>query len=127
MNQQTGQNEKLGLKDIPYVSLIVITAITLLFVNTTDLTIISSFASSTFLLIFAATNLSAIKLRTRICVNMAMPLGGLLLSLAFLTVLFVYLYRTNLKCLAWIGATYLCVIISELCFSERRLFFKPKA
>jgi len=114
-------------KDIPYVSLVVITAITLLFVNTTDLAIISSFASSTFLLIFAAINLSAIRLRTRIGINIAMPLGGLLLSVASLTVLFVYLYRTDLKSLAWIGATYMCVIILELCFSERKLFFKARA
>ncbi len=114
-------------KDIPYVSLMVITAITLLFVNTTDLTIISSFASSAFLLIFAAINLSAIRLKARIGINIAAPLAGLLMSLASWAVLLVYIYRTDLKCLAWIGTIYLCVIISELCFSERKLFFKARA
>ena len=98
----------------------VITAITFLFVNTTDLLITSSFAGSTFLLIFAAINLSAIRLRTRININVVMPLTGLLLSLAFLAVLFIYFYKTDLKCLTWIEAIYLCVIISELCFSERK-------
>lgn len=44
-------------RDIPYVSMLFITGLTLIFVNTTDLTIISSFASSTFLLIFSAISL----------------------------------------------------------------------
>ena len=110
-------------KDIPYVSLLFITALTLLFVNITDLTIISSFASSTFLLIFAAINLSAIRLRNRIGINVVIPLAGLLFSFASWIVLFVYLYRTDLKGLAWIGTFYLIVIVAELGFSKRRLLF----
>jgi amino acid transporter len=114
-------------KDIPYVSLIFITALTLLFVNTTDLTIISSFASSTFLLIFAAINLSAIRLRARIGINMIIPLTGFVLSVLSWAVLFIYLCKTNRSGLAWIGVLYLCVIVAELLFSERRLFFKRRA
>ena len=111
-------------KNIPYVSLLFITALTLLFVNITDLTVISSFASSTFLLIFTAINLSAIRLRNRIGINVVIPLAGLLFSFASWIVLFVYLYRTNLRGLVWIGAFYLIVIVAELSFSKRRLFFK---
>jgi uncharacterized protein len=114
-------------KDIPYVSLIFITGLTLLFVNTTDLTIISSFASSTFLLIFAAINLSAIRLRERIGTNMILPLTGLVLSFSSWAVLLIYLCKTNWRGLAWIGALYLCVIVAELFFSERKLFFKRGA
>ena len=114
-------------KDIPYVSLIFITALTLLFVNTTDLTIISSFASSTFMLIFAAINLSAIRLRARIGINMIIPLIGLVLSISSWTVLLIYLCKTNWRGLAWIGALYLCVIVAELFFSERKLYFKRGA
>ena len=114
-------------KDIPYVSLIFITGLTLLFVNTTDLTIISSFASSTFLLIFAAINLSAIRLRERIGTNMILPLTGLVLSFSSWTVLLIYLCKTNWRGLAWIGALYLCVIVAELFFSERKLYFKRGA
>ncbi len=69
-------------KDIPYVSLIFISALTLLFVNTTNLTIISSFASSTFLLIFTVINLSAIRLRKKIGISIYISLAALLLSLA---------------------------------------------
>ncbi len=111
-------------KDIPYVSLLFITVLTLVFVNTTDLTIISSFASSTFLLIFVAINLSAIRLRKRIGINIGIPLAGLIFALSSWIVLAVYLYRSDVKSLAWIGAFYLAVILAELCFSERRLFFK---
>ncbi|NOY39468.1 MAG: amino acid permease [Nitrospirae bacterium] len=112
--------------NIPYVSLIFITVLTLLFVNTTDLTIISSFASSTFLLLFAAINLSAVRLRKRIGINMVTPLSGLILSLLSWLVLCVYLYRSYSRGLVWIGAIYLCVVVAELFFSERRLFFKQK-
>lgn len=114
-------------KDIPYVSLVFISTLTLLFVNTTNLTIISSFASSTFLLIFTAINLSAIRLRKKIGMHILIPLAGLLLSLASWVVLTVYLWKSDWKALEWMGTLYLCVIIAELFFSERRLFFKKKA
>jgi amino acid transporter len=120
----TAFSHKERTKDIPYVSLLFITALTLLFVNFTDLTIISSFASSTFLLIFTAINLSAIRLRNRVGINVVIPLAGLLFSLASWTVLFVYLYRTDLRSLAWIVTFYLSVIAAEFSFSKRRLFFK---
>ncbi len=110
--------------NIPYVSLIFITLLTLLFVNTTDLTIISSFASSTFLLLFAAINMSALRLRRRIGINTAIPLTGLILSSSSWMVLCIYLYRSYLSGLIWIGAIYLSVMVAELFFSERRLFFR---
>ena len=68
--------------DIPWVSLIAITLASLLFVNLTDLTIISSFASSTFLLIFALINLSAWRLRKQTSGNGFLALTGMTLSLA---------------------------------------------
>jgi hypothetical protein len=37
---------------------------------------------------------------------------------------FVYLYRTDLRSLAWIVTFYLSVIAAEFSFSKRRLFFK---
>jgi len=113
-------------KDIPYVSLLFISTLTLLFVNTSDLTIISSFASSTFLLLFTAINLSAIRLRKKISMHILIPLVGLLLSLASWVVLIVYLFKTDWKALEWMGTLYLCVIGAELFFSERRLFFRKK-
>lgn len=114
-------------KDIPYVSLIFISALSLFFVNIADLTIISSFASSTFLLVFAGINLSAIRLRKRIHMNMIVPLTGFLLSLASWAILCVYLYKTDWRGLAWIGVLYLGVIVAELFFGARKLFFRRGA
>ncbi len=112
--------------NIPFVSIIFITLITLLFVNTTDLTIISSFASSTFLLIFTSINLSAIRLRKQIGINIAIPFTGMLLSLISWVVLCIYLYRSYPRGLLWIGTIYLFVIIAEIFFSERRLFLRHR-
>ncbi len=107
--------------NIPWISLIAITACTLAFVNLTDLTIISSFASSTFLLIFAAINLCAWHLRHSVAGNLWTPLVGLLLSLASWATLMVYLWRSAPHSLYWIGGIYLIVIAAELLFSRRRL------
>ena len=92
--------------------------------NTTDLTIISSFASSTFLLTFVSINAAAIRLKDRININPLIPLAGLFLSGACRLVLLVYLWQTNFRALTWIGRFYLAVIAAELVFSQRRLLFR---
>jgi amino acid transporter len=113
-------------KDIPWVSLLLITAAALLFVNTTDLTIISSFASSTFLLVFASINLSALRLRTRIGLRWGLPTTGLLLCLTSWLVLVGYLWNTDFASLLWIGGSYVVVVTGELVFSERRCVAHPR-
>ena len=112
--------------NIPWVSLIAITAATLVFVNLADLTIISSFASSTFLLIFALINLSAWRLRQKIGGHALMPLTGLLLSLASWLALMVYLWQTNRSTLLWIGLIYLTVTAVELLICRRRRLFRVR-
>ncbi|MFQ5885184.1 MAG: APC family permease, partial [Thermoplasmata archaeon] len=111
-------------KDIPWVSLAIITIIAVLFANMADLTIISSFASSTFLLLFAAINLSALRLRGRIGIGTITPLVGLLLSSASWLTLISYLWQTNQQSLISIGLLYLSVIVAELVFSKRRLLLR---
>ena len=111
--------------NIPWASLLIITGATLLFVNMANLTIISSFASSTFLLIFAAINLSAWRLRGRIGGNMVGAMTGLLLSLASWATLMAYLWQSSRESLYWIGAIYIFVIGAELLYSQRRLIMKP--
>ncbi len=108
-------------KDIPFVSLIVITAVAIVFVNTTDLTIISSFASATFLLVFASINLAAFRLRRRIGIHPVPPLLALALCLASLLVLVTYLYRTAGHGLGWILSAYGVILLAEFVFSKRRL------
>lgn len=113
-------------KNIPWVSLLLVTAAALLFVNTADLAIISSFASSTFLLVFAAINLSALRLRAKIGMHWAQPLVAMTLCLVSWCVLVGYLWSTDLSSLLWVGGFYLAVIIAELVFSKRRCVAHPK-
>ncbi len=111
-------------KDIPWAALVIISIITLIFVNTADLTIISSFSSSTFLLIFLAINLSALKLHKEINVKFWIPLLSSFVTLGIWITLLVYLYKNNSRSFYAIGIFYLAVIIAELFFSERRIIKK---
>ncbi len=108
-------------KNIPWFSLIVITGVTLAFVNLGNLTVIASFSSSTFLLIFLAINLSAWRLRRTIGIHPVWPLLGMLFTLAAWLTLVLYLWQTSRDSLAWIGAGYLAVVLAELLFSRRRI------
>ncbi|HHO67847.1 MAG TPA: amino acid permease, partial [Gammaproteobacteria bacterium] len=94
---------------IPWASLIIITAVTLVFVNSADLTIISSFASSTFLLIFFAINLSAWRLRAHIGLAGLWPALAMALSLASWLALVFWLWRDKPDSLYWVGLFYLAV------------------
>ncbi len=107
--------------DIPWVSMVVIATLTLVFVNIADLTIISSFASSTFLLIFAAINLSALKIRRKVNIAGWIPLLGFILTLISWLVLIGYLWQTDTKSLIGLAGAYGAIILTELLFSERRL------
>ncbi len=108
-------------KPVPWVSLLAISIVTLVFVNIADLTIISSFASSTFLLIFIAINLSAIRLSKTIEANVWAPGLGLLLAAGSWAVLMGYLWRHDPKSLLQIGIFYVMVVVAELLFSQRSL------
>ncbi|NOY76832.1 MAG: amino acid permease [Calditrichaeota bacterium] len=113
-------------KDIPWLSLVIITFVTLFFVNIADLTLISSFASSTFLLIFVFINFSAIRLRKKIKINSLSPLLGFLFSLAAWIVLIVYMWQKSFKGLIWIGGFYVAVAFAEFLFSKRSLLARAR-
>ena len=112
--------------NIPWVSLLVITMVTLVFVNTSDLTLISSFASATFLLVFAAINLSALRLRKQIGIRLSVTLCGFLLSIASLLALLLYLWQNDAAILIKLAVIYTVVIMAELLFSQRNLFRHKK-
>ncbi|NIA08268.1 MAG: amino acid permease [Nitrospiraceae bacterium] len=113
-------------QNIPWVSLCIISGITVLFVNLGDLTVISSFASSTFLLVFASINFSALRLHKRIAITPIVPLLGIVLCLASWLVLSDYLWEQNSSSLLWLAAFYLGIAMLEFLFSQRRLFFTRK-
>jgi len=112
------------MRDIPWASLCIITAVTLVFVNSGNLTIISSFASSTFLLIFASINLSSLRLRRTIAIGAAGPLAALLACLASWLTLCGYLWMNDRASLMWMGVFYLATAIMEFLFSQRRRLLK---
>ncbi len=107
---------------IPWFSLIVITLVTLAFVNLGDLTLIASFSSSTFLLIFFAINLSAWRLRKAIAISPVYPLMGMLFTLISWVALGFYMWKQDPGSLVGIGVAYLGVVMAELLFSQRRIF-----
>ena len=108
-------------RPIPAVALVIITVVTLAFVNLADLAVISSFASATFLTIFAAINFSAFRLRKRIGCHPAGPLIGMALAAGSLLVLLVHLYQAAPHSLLVLAATFAAITIAELLFSERRV------
>ena len=113
-------------RDIPWVSLCIISGITIVFVNLSDLTDISSFASSTFLLVFSSINFSAFRLRRHINISPLVPLSGLVLCLACWAVLCTYLGQHNARSLWWIIISCLVITVLEVLFSRRRLFFNRR-
>lgn len=98
---------------VPWLALVVLSALTAAFVLLADLTVISSFASAVFLAIFAAVNLSAWRLRARIALHAAVPLLGAFFSLAALAVLIWHTWRVDRPSLAWIAGFFLAAIILE--------------
>ena len=105
---------------VPWVALIVLTALSGLFLLLTDLTIIATFASATFLVIFAGVNLSAFRLRAKIKINAAAPLAGSILSAASLAVLVWHIWNNSRVSLIWIGAVYAAAILLEIVLTLRR-------
>jgi len=113
-------------RDIHWVSLCIISAVTLVFVNLGDLAIISAFASSTFLLIFACINMSAFRLRRRIDINPTYPLAGMVLCFTAWLVLCGYLWEHDRHSLLWMASFYLVILGVEFLFSRRRRIFAPR-
>ena len=109
-------------RPIPVYALVGITAVTILFVNTSDLTIISSFASSTFLLIFTLINLSALRLWRHIGIHPLLPFLGVVMGLASWLVLMGWLWKQDPGSLWRILVGYGVVIAAEFLFSARGLW-----
>ena len=107
-------------RPIPYVSLLVLTALSLGFTFATQLRVISIFASATFLLIFAAVNFAALRLSGRIGLQPLVPLTGGILASASFGVLIWYTWWHDRQSLAWLIAAYTVAAVVELGLLWRR-------
>ncbi len=101
-------------RPVPWVALVTLTAITAAFTVTSDLGVIASFASATFLLIFAAVNMAAFRLRRDIGMGVAVPLAGSALSVACFVGLIWHMATTGGPAVFWIVAFYLLAIVIEV-------------
>ncbi len=110
-------------KDIPWASLTIISAITILFVNIGDLTVISSFSSSSFLLIFASINLSSLRVRKEINISIFAPFTGVVFCLISWITLMYYLFQHDKETLLWIVVSYVAIFVMEFLFSKRGVVF----
>ncbi|MEZ5841463.1 MAG: APC family permease [Hyphomicrobiales bacterium] len=101
-------------RPVPFVAIIALAGLALGFTLAAPLATISTFASATFLVIFAAVNFAALKLAGRIGINRAIPLAGGVLASASLLVLVWHTARTDPTSLGWIAGTYGLALLVEL-------------
>ena len=107
-------------RPIPYVSLLVLTGLSLVFSLTASLAVISVFASATFLLIFAAVNFAALRLARRIGLHPLLPLAGGVLTSASFAVLLWHTWTSDRASLAWLVSFYAAAASLELALLWRR-------
>ena len=108
------------VRPVPWVALLVLTAAALGFALAAPLTIISTFASATFLLIFFAINLSGWRLRRRIGLAGLWPLAGAAATGAGFLLLMGRTYVTAPGSLWWIVGFYAAAGLVEAVLVLRR-------
>lgn len=99
---------------VPWVSLLTLTALALVFTLAAPLSSISVVASATFLLIFLLVNYSAWQHRGRIRLHPALPLTGAILSAASFLILLWHTADKNRAALAWLAGFYGCAVLAQL-------------
>ncbi len=93
-------------RPIPYVALLVLSALSGGFALTAKLSVISLFASATFLLIFAGVNFAALRLSAKIGIRPAIPLAGGVLAVASFLILVWHSWDHNPGGLIWLAGFY---------------------
>jgi amino acid transporter len=111
-----------SVRRVPYVSLLVLTGLALVFTLLAHLALISSFASATFLLIFLGVNVAAWKLAKEIKLHRAVPICGALLTAASIVVLVVHMWSKSRGDLFWLVGFFAAAVLAQvgLQWSRRR-------
>lgn len=105
----------------PWVAIVVLTGLSLLFTLVGGLEIIAEFSSLTFLLVSIGVSVANFRLRARTRSKASLILLGLVLMGATVFLLLLHLWQTEGERLLWIAAIYGTVAGIELLFSKRRL------
>jgi amino acid transporter len=105
---------------VPYASLLVLTGLALLFTLMAHLELISVFASATFLLIFLAVNVAALRLAKEIKLHWGFPAAGAVMTAASFCVLIWHMWTSSRVNLYWLAAFYGIAIAGQLALQWRR-------
>jgi amino acid transporter len=105
---------------IPYVSLIALAVLSAAFSVEAGLSVISSFASATFLLIFTGVNFAAFRLADRIGLNRVIPLTGGILAVASFAVLLWHCWTDDIDSFICIAAAYIAASAGEALLCWRK-------
>ncbi|HEY8595353.1 MAG TPA: APC family permease [Devosiaceae bacterium] len=107
-------------RPVPWVALVGLSAVTIVFTLLGNLGVISTFASATFLLIFLAVNLSGFRLASKIGLNPGLPaLASLLTGISFMALIW-HTWTSDRPSALWIAGFYLAAIGMEAAL----VFFK---
>lgn len=109
---------------VPWVAIVILTALASMFTLINGLEMIASFSSMTFLLVSVGVSIANLRLRERTKSNLVLILIGLILMLTTIVLLVVYLWSNSRNTLLWILFFYLTVMIVEFLFSKRNIFKK---
>ncbi|RMD95258.1 MAG: amino acid permease [Calditrichaeota bacterium] len=109
---------------VPWVAIVVLTSLALLFTLLGGLETIAAFSSMTFLLVSIGVSIANFRLRQKTASKTSLIVLGIFLMCATITTLILYLWQVQRVTLIWIGAFYLIVIVVELLFSKRRILFQ---
>lgn len=111
---------------VPWIATIALTFIALLFTLFNGLEMIASFSSMTFLLVSVGVSAANLRLRSVTKSKTWLILLGILLMGATVCTLVAYLWLTQKTILLSIGLIYIVILIVELLFSKRRIWFRSQ-
>ena len=105
---------------VPWVALLVLTGLAMVFTLLAHLALISAFASATFLLIFFGVNLAALRLAKEIKLHWGFPLAGVVLTALSFGVLMAHMWQKSRVDLGWLAGFYAAAIAGQAVVHWRR-------
>jgi amino acid transporter len=101
-------------RSVPWVALLTLTVVALIFTLTASLTVISVVASATFLLIFTLVNAAAFRQAKQLKLHPALPLTGAVLAGASFLILLWHTWQQNRENLLWLVGFYGVAALAQL-------------